>query len=68
MNIQEVLREMREEFADDAPVMRWADAIEAAMRERDAKIERLQARIDGLMFAHIEDALAEKEETKGLTF
>ena len=33
MNIEDVLREMREEFADDAPVMRWADAIEAAMRE-----------------------------------
>ena len=28
------------------------------LAERDAEIERMQARIDGLMFAHIEAALA----------
>ena len=43
MTIQEVLREMRS-FARmmGEPVPQWADDIEAAMRERDAEIERLK--------------------------
>ena len=59
-DIQEVLREMREEFANDAPVMRWADAIEAAMREKDAEVEaarewlRGHAEIDKAKIAEIE--------------
>jgi hypothetical protein len=52
VNIGEVLREMRDMAAEPqlprdtwvyASLNRWADAIEAAMREKDAEIERLKA-------------------------
>ena len=51
MTIEEVLREMREYGADGGSgynpdiVYVWADAIEAAMREKDADIKRLQAKL-----------------------
>ena len=44
MTIEEVLREMRDWKWGLSPRVRaWADTIEAAMRERDAEIERLRA-------------------------
>ena len=43
MNIEDVLLEMRDWKWGLSPRVRaWADAIEAAMRERDAEIERLR--------------------------
>lgn len=47
MTIEEVLREMREVHTNHNIGVRhkWADAIEAAMREKDAEIERLEAKL-----------------------
>jgi rubrerythrin len=46
MSIEDVLREMRHPDYGSIASRRWADAIEAAMREKDAEIERLREALE----------------------
>jgi hypothetical protein len=43
MTPTEVIEEMRTDCSRDAQVQRWADALEQAVREKDAEIARLKA-------------------------
>ena len=55
MTPADVIREMRGwEYESYTVIKKWADALEAAMRERDAEIERLQGTLDRLRIAYAE--------------